>query len=74
MTSLFIILFMFIYNSSSKNGRKTCSRIASAQAVLANFAILTFSSPRRNFNTKIVNFALKLVLPVLPKGNRVNNI
>ena len=23
MTSLFIILFMFIHNSSSKNGRKT---------------------------------------------------
>ena len=71
MTSPFIILFMFIHNSttdsSSKNGRKSCSRIASAQAVLANFAILTFSSPLTNFNTKVVNFALKLVLPVLLK-------
>ena len=45
--------------------RRLCWRI---------FAILTFSSPLTNFNTKIVNFALKLVLPVLPKGNTVNNI
>ena len=42
MTSLFIILFMFIHNSSSKNGRKTCSRIASAQGVLANFCNFDF--------------------------------
>ena len=42
MTSLFIILFMFIHNSSLKNGRKTCSRIASAQAVFANFCNFDF--------------------------------
>ena len=76
MTSLFIILFMFIHNSSSKNGRKTtaskvnCSRIASAPAV-GEFLQFWLSArfPLTNFDTKIVNYVLKLVLP---KGNTVN--
>ena len=50
MTSLFIILFMFIHNSSSKNGRKTiASKLLKHRFSLGcvgefKFAILTFSS------------------------------
>ena len=53
MTSLFIILFMFIRNSSSKNGR-------------VNFDFqLDFRQKKPD--SKLVNLFLKLVLPVIPK-------
>ena len=78
MTSLFIILFMFIHNSSSKNGRKTTAsklvkHLFSAGCV-GEFLQFWLSAlfPRTNFDTKIVNFVLKLVLRELPKGNTVN--
>ena len=72
---------MFIYNSSSKNGRKTTTSKLPTHRSLAglvvsanfcNFAGLSARFPRTNLDTKIVNFVLKLVLRELPKGNTVN--
>ena len=81
MTSRIIV---FIHNSSSENGRKTtasknCSPIASASAVLANFSCnFDFHSsicPEAwtNFDEKIVNFFLKLVLPVILREIQSND-
>ena len=69
MTSLFIILFMVIHNSSSKNGRKTTASKLLKQRFSAGCVGEFFQFwllarlPRTNFDTKIVNFVLKLVLP-----------
>ena len=59
---------MFIHNSRSENGRKTtasapavCLRISAATStVIAGF-------PQADFDTKLVNFFLKSVLPVILK-------
>ena len=78
MTSLFIILFMFIHNSSSKNGRKTtASKLLKhrfSAGCVGEFLQFWLSArfPRTNLDTKIVNFVLKLVLRELPKGKTVN--
>ena len=59
---------VFIHNSRSENGRKTT---ASAPAVWQRIsvAILTFIAgfPQTDFDTKLVNFFLELVLPVILK-------
>ena len=59
---------MFIHNGRSENGRKTT---ASAPAVCwrISVATLTFMAgfPQTDFNTKLVNFFLKLVLSVILK-------
>ena len=68
MTSLFIILFMFIHNSSSKNGRKTITskllKHRFSAGCVGEFLQFWLSArfSRTNFDTKIVNFVLKLVL------------
>ena len=61
---------MFIHNSRSENGRK---KKDSAPAVSANFS-LTFIAgfPQIDFDTKLVNFFLKLVLPVILKELQSN--
>ena len=57
-----------IHNSRSENGRKTT---ASAPAVCRRISVatLTFIAgfPQTDFDTKLVNFFLKLVLPVILK-------
>ena len=57
---------MFIHNSRSENGRKTT---ASAPAVCRRISVatLTFIAgfPQTDFDTKLANFFLKLVLPVI---------
>ena len=64
---------MFIHNSRSENGRKTtgstpalCRRIS--------VATLTFVAGfhQTDFDTKLVNFFLKLVLPVILKELQSN--
>ena len=59
---------MFIHNSRSENGRKTT---ASAPAVCRRISVLTLTFiagfPQTDFDTKLVNFFLKLVLPVILK-------
>ena len=64
---------MFIHNSRSENGRKTT---ASAAAVCQQISVatLTFIAgfPQTDFDTKLVNFFLKLVLPVILKELRSN--
>ena len=64
---------MFIHNSRSENGRKTT---ASAPAVCrrTSVATLTFIAgfPQTDFDTKLVNFFLKLVLPVILKELQSN--
>ena len=64
---------MFIYNSSSENGKKTT---ASAPAVCqrVSVATLTFIAgfPQTDFDTKLDNFFLKLVLPVILKELQSN--
>ena len=57
---------MFIHNSRSENGRKTT---ASAPAVCRRISVatLTFIAgfPQTDFDIKLVNFFLKLVLTVI---------
>ena len=64
---------MFIHNSRSENGRKTT---ASAPAVRRRISVatLTFKAgfPQTDFDTKLVNFFLKLVLPVILKELQSN--
>ena len=64
---------MFIHNSRSENGRKTT---ASVPAVCRRISVatLTFIAgfPQTDFNTKLVNFLLKLVLPVILKELQSN--
>ena len=64
---------MFTQNSRSENGQKTT---ASAPAVCRRIlvATLTFIAgfPQTDFYTKLVNFFLKLVLPVILKELRSN--
>ena len=69
MTS--VVLFcspVFIHNSHSENGRKAT---ASAPAVCQRISVLTLTFiagfPQADFDTKLVNFFLKLVLPVILK-------
>ena len=71
---MFIIFpSVFIHNSRSENGRKTT---ASAPAVWRRIsvAILTFIAgfPQTDFDTKLVNFFLELVLPVILKELKSN--
>ena len=74
MTSLFIILFTFIHNSSSKKDRKiTASKLLThrfSAGCIGEFLqfLLSACFPRPNFDRKVVN----LVLPMLPKENTVN--
>ena len=62
---------MFLHNSRSDNGRKT-----SAPAVCRRISVasLTFMAgfPQTGFDTKLVNFFLKLVLPVILKELQSN--
>ena len=64
---------MFIHNSRLENGRKTT---ASAPAVSRRISVatLTFLAgfPQTDFDTKLVNFFLKLVLTVIPKELQSN--
>ena len=64
---------MFIHNSRSENSRITT---ASAPAVWRRIsvAILTFIAgfPQTDFDTKLVNFFLELVLPVILKELKSN--
>ena len=64
---------MFIYNSRSENGKKTT---ASAPAVCQRISVatLTFMAgfPQTDFDTKLDNFFLKLVLPVILKELQSN--
>ena len=64
---------MFIHNSRSENGRKTT---ASAPAVCRRVSVLTLTFiagfPQTDFDTKLVNFFLKLVLPVILKELPLN--
>ena len=64
---------MFIYNSSSENGKKTT---ASALAVCQRISVatLTFIAgfPQTDFDTKIDNFFLKLMFPVILKELQSN--
>ena len=69
-----IILFsVFIHNSRLENGRKTT---ASAPAVCRRISVssLTFIAgfPQTDFDIKLVNFFLKLVLPVILKELQSN--
>ena len=58
---------MFIHNSRSENGRKaTASRLCVGEfQFIAGF-------PQTDFDTKLVNFFVKLVLPVIPKELQSN--
>ena len=62
---------VFLHNSRSDNGRKT-----SAPAVCRRISVasLTFMAgfPQTGFDTKLVNFFLKLVLPVILKELQSN--
>ena len=64
---------MFIHNSRSENGRKTT---ASAPAVCRRTSVVTLTFiagfPQTDFDTKLVNFFLKLVLPVILKELQSN--
>ena len=64
---------MFIHNSRSENGQKTT---ASAPAVCRRISVatLTFIAgfPQTDFDTKLVNFFLKLLLPVILKELQSN--
>ena len=64
---------VFIHNSRSENVRKTT---ASAPAVCRQISVatLTFIAgfPQTDFDTKLVNFFLKLVLPVILKELQSN--
>ena len=64
---------VFIQNSRSENGLKTT---ASAPAVCRRISVatLTFIAgfPQTDFDTKLVNFFLKLVLPFILKELRSN--
>ena len=64
---------MFIHNSRSENGRK---KTASAPAVCRRISVSTFTFiagfPQTDFDTKLVNFFLKLVLPVILKELQSN--
>ena len=57
---------MRIHNSRSENGRKTT---VSAPAVCRRISVATSTFiagfPQADFDTKLVNFFLKLVLPVI---------
>ena len=60
---------MFIHNSRSQNGLITT---ASAPAVCRRISVATLTFiigvfPQTDFDTKLVNFFLKLVLPVILK-------
>ena len=72
---LFHIYFtsVFIHNSRSENGRKTT---ASAPAVCRRISVATSTFiarfPQTDFDTKLVNFFLKLVLPVILKELQSN--
>ena len=64
---------MFIHNIRSENGRKTA---ASAPAVCRQISVATFTFiaglPQTDFDKKLVNFFLKLVLPVILKQLQSN--
>ena len=73
---LLCVLFcslVFIHNSRSENGRKTT---ASVPAVCRRISVLTLTFiagfPQTDFDTKLVNFFLKLVLPVIIKELPLN--
>ena len=76
MTSLFIILFMFIHNSSSKNSRKTTApklfTHRFSAGCVSEFLQFSVSArfPGTNFDTNLVDFFLKLVLPIILKEIR----
>ena len=64
---------MFIHNSRPENGRKTtASALAVCRRILV--ATLTFIAgfPQTDFDTKLVNFFLQLVLPVILKELQSN--
>ena len=67
------LLSVFIHNGRSENGRKTT---ASAPAVCWRISVVTLTFiagfPQTDFNTKLVNFFLKLVLPVILKELQSN--
>ena len=64
---------VFIHNSRSENGRKTT---ASAPAVCRRISVATLAFiagfPQTDFDTRLVNFFLKLVLPVILKELQSN--
>ena len=73
---LLCVLFcssVFIHNSRSENGRKTTA-LALAVCWRISVATLTFipGFPQTDFDTKLVNFFLKLVLPVILKELQSN--
>ena len=64
---------MFIHNSRSENGREpTASAPAVCQPI--SVATLTFmvGFPQTDFDIKLVNFYLKLVLPIILKELQSN--
>ena len=70
MTSVCIICSpVFIHNSRSENGRKTTASERRLCVGEFPFLTLTFIAgfPQADFDTKLVNFFLKLVLPVILK-------
>ena len=64
---------MFIHNSRSENGRKTT---ASAPAVCRRISVASLifiaGFPQTDFDANLVNFFLKLVLPVILKELQSN--
>ena len=69
---LMCVLFcssVFIHNSRSGNSRKTT---ASAPAVCRRISVDIAGFPQTDFDTKLVNFFLKLVLPVILKELQSN--
>ena len=75
---LLCVLFcssVFIHNSRSENGRKTTAS-APAGCRRISVATLTFIAgfPQTDFDTKLVNFFLKLVLPVILKELQSNSL
>ena len=66
---------MFIHDSRSENGRKTTASAPAARRRIS-VATLTFivGFPQADFDTKPVNFFLKLVLPVILKELQSNSL
>ena len=61
---------MFTHNGSSKNGRKvTASKLLTHRSGAGCDGEFWLSArlPQTNFDTKLVNFYLKLVLPIILK-------
>ena len=65
---------MFIHNSRSENGRKTTASAPAVCRRISVVATLTFIAgfPHTDLDTKLVNFFLKLVLPVILKELQSN--